>query len=102
MFSIWNDQNNCLDWEKTKEWIEMLDLVPVPILYEGEWDGNLIKNLEVDTESFEGYVVRNAGSFPFDEFQQNVAKWVREDHVATDEHWMFQPIIPNLLSEESE
>jgi hypothetical protein len=35
----------------------------------------------------EGYVVRLADSFTADNFQHSVAKFVREDHVQTDEQW---------------
>jgi hypothetical protein len=35
----------------------------------------------------EGVVVRNAGAFPTDVFYQNVLKYVRANHIQTDEHW---------------
>jgi hypothetical protein len=35
----------------------------------------------------EGIVVRSAGLFHNDDFVENVAKWVRKDHVQTDVHW---------------
>lgn len=34
-----------------------------------------------------GVVIRNADSFPIDDFQKNVVKYVRENHVQTDSHW---------------
>jgi len=37
--------------------------------------------------SIEGVVVRNRESFTTDEFDYNVLKYVRKDHVQTDEHW---------------
>jgi hypothetical protein len=42
-------------------------------------------------------VVRTIESFSYDSFQQHIAKWVREEHVTTDEHWMYQEVIPNRL-----
>jgi hypothetical protein len=39
------------------------------------------------TIPMEGVVVRNVGSFTTEEFPNNVWKWVRKDHVKTDEHW---------------
>jgi hypothetical protein len=45
----------------------------------------------------EGYVVRNADKFHYDDFSSNVAKWVRKNHVQTDTHWMHSTIIPNGL-----
>ena len=35
----------------------------------------------------EGIVSRNANTFGVDAFKQNVFKYVRKDHVKTDEHW---------------
>lgn len=33
------------------------------------------------------------------EFGLYLAKWVRTDHVTTDEHWLNKPVIPNKLRE---
>jgi hypothetical protein len=35
----------------------------------------------------EGFVVRTEASFMEDDFGQNVLKYVRANHVQTDEHW---------------
>lgn len=35
----------------------------------------------------EGFVIRLAQSFPVSRFQEFVCKYVRKDHVQTDEHW---------------
>ena len=35
----------------------------------------------------EGVVVRLASEFPFEDFSKCVCKWVRPNHVQTDEHW---------------
>lgn len=35
----------------------------------------------------EGIVTRNRAGFPVDSMQQNLFKYVRKDHVKTDEHW---------------
>jgi hypothetical protein len=45
----------------------------------------------------EGYVLRRTDSFRFDEFTKYVAKYVRKNHVQTNEHWMTSKIIPNKL-----
>lgn len=36
----------------------------------------------------EGIVTRNYNDFPVDTFKENVFKYVRKDHVQTDEHWV--------------
>ena len=100
LFSIWNDSNCALSWVETLEWAAMLGLEVVPELYRGVWDQSGAEALagSLDLEHQEGYVVRLAESFPFDEFDVSLAKWVRSGHVQTDQHWMFAEVIPNGLS----
>lgn len=97
-FSIWNEKNECLNWDETLEWFQLLDIVHVPILYDGIWDEKKIKELwnPKDWDKHEGYVVRTADGFSYKDFKKSVAKFVREKHVHTAKHWMHgQPIVPN-------
>ncbi len=98
-FSIWNEQNECLSWEETLEWFELLNIIPVPVLYEGIYDEEKIKSLwdESMYDVHEGYVIRNADKFHYNDFKYNVAKFVRKDHVQTDELWLLKEIVPNEL-----
>jgi len=96
-FSMWKD-TSCLSWDETLEWFSLLNITPVPVLYDGIYDENLIKGLwPISTHEAEGYVIRLADSFEYDTFKLNVAKFVRKDHVQTQDHWSFQKIIPNKL-----
>jgi hypothetical protein len=52
---------------------------------------------QTDKGLMEGYVVRCTRSFKSNEFEKNVAKFVRKDHVQTDEHWLEKPLIKNKL-----
>jgi len=99
VFSIWDENNMCLSWESTRTWCDALNLKYVPQLYMCEYNQllNFIKSPFIDLSDKEGYVVRNVESFHYDDFQENVAKWVRKNHVQTDEHWMSKPIIKNEL-----
>ncbi len=99
VFSIWNEHNVCLSLKETLEFCELLGLVHVPILYEGVFDINHIKSFSesLDLTKQEGFVVRNTNSFDFKDFNKNVIKWVRKNHVNTDTHWMNAKIIPNTL-----
>jgi hypothetical protein len=56
-----------------------------------------LKNYKIDTEKQEGYVVRLAASFKFEDFAKSVAKWVRKNHVTTTNHWKLEKVIPNTL-----
>lgn len=99
VFSIWDENNNALSWDDTVEWAEMLGLQTVKVLYRGPWDEKLTQQLWNPQGNTEGYVVRNADSFHYSTFSDNVAKFVREDHVQPDsKHWKHQEIVPNKIS----
>jgi RNA ligase len=102
VFSIWNDKNSCLSWNETKEWAELLGLETPPILYQGIWNESIITDIHLDLETQEGYVVRTKEAFDYSDFQKHVAKWVRKNHVQTDQHWMHAEIIANKLLDKSE
>jgi hypothetical protein len=95
-FNIWDDNNYCISWKDTVEYCEYLGIETVPVLYEGIFDEDLIKNLNIH-DNMEGYVVRNSHSFPYDDFKYNIAKYVRANHVVADTHWMHSEVIPNKL-----
>ncbi|MGF1756395.1 hypothetical protein L4D76_00225 [Photobacterium sagamiensis] len=89
--SIWNEKNVCLSWDDTVEWFALFNIPSVPVLYDGIYDEETIKALydpKKDWEGSEGYVVRLADSFAYGEFRKSVAKYVRESHVQTANHWM--------------
>jgi len=89
-FSIWDDKNRCLSWDDTIEWISLLDLISVEVIYRGIFDRDLIEEaFEPYKFSNEGYVVRNAHSFSYFDFRNNVGKWVRKNHVSERRHWFF-------------
>jgi len=73
-----------------------LNITVVPSLFRGVfWDTASIKKWmdeAIKKESFcggpcEGFVIRNAESFSFNDFELNVAKYVRRGHVQDEEHW---------------
>jgi hypothetical protein len=100
IFSVWNEFNECLSWEETVEWSELLGLPRVPVLYQGEYDGAKVKRLaEIVVENGgEGIVCRSAGSFHYSQFPIRVAKYVRKGHVQTHGHWMRMRLTPNQLA----
>jgi RNA ligase len=102
MFSMWND-DECFSWDETENWAHLLDIELVPVLYRGIWNEDVIKGLYSEKmtmgDNMEGYVVRKAGSFSFDSFGLNLAKYVRKGHVQTSKHWMFEELKRNQLDE---
>ena len=100
VFSIWDDTNTCLSWDDTEEWCSLLELVTVPVLYRGKWDQErLIELAKLDSfdHEAEGYVVRLASSFGYNNFSKSIAKFVRKGHVQTDQHWTEKEVVPNKL-----
>lgn len=96
-----------LSWEDTELWAEELGVPTVPVL-----DKRRIYSTEAQLETYteyratdfsvgggimEGLVVRQTLEFPDEDFPRVVAKWVRKNHVQTDDHWRTQPIVRNLL-----
>lgn len=101
LFSIWNEKEECLSWDETVEWAQILGVQTVPVLYRGIWDEEKIKACWTGKSLFgpeqEGYVIRLASSFSLDEFSKSVSKMVRKGHVQTSQHWMTETVVPNLL-----
>lgn len=102
-FSIWN-LNTCLSWIDTLEWFHILGIVSVPIIYEGVYDLNLIKQkfkLYDSKITSEGYVVRLANSFDRVDFPTSLNKFVKPEFMnklkETDIHWQNAPIIKNKM-----
>lgn len=98
-FSVWIE-HTCLSWPDTLAYLEMLDLKPVPVIFQGilqdELTLKIIQNrFEQEFAGHEGYVIRTQNHFSYDNFHLNVAKYVRNNHVQTDKHWMHQQIMPN-------
>lgn len=101
-FSIWNEKNECLSWDDTLLYFEVLNIPPVRVLYDGIFDQNHIMSLwsQDNWEHSEGYVLRVADSFGYGQFRKKVAKFVRNDHVTTvKHHWRSQPVEQNGLIE---
>ena len=91
-FSMWKD-DHCLSWDETLEWFELIGIVPVPVIYRGNFN-----RLDIKFDKFkEGYVVRVVDAFNVADFDSLVGKWVRKNHVQTDEHWMHSEVTPNQL-----
>lgn len=99
-FSIWNEENICLDWDSTVEWCQLLEIEHVPVIWTGIYDEKAIRSAwspQNGEEESEGYVIRLFDSFAYEDFEESVAKYVRAGHVQTDTHWMFDKIVPNGL-----
>ena len=107
-FGVWDETNTLLSWDETLEVFEMMDIVPVPVLFDGIWDEGLVDRIAatIDTEMQEGFVIRVADRIPYPSgqadagrFFSQVGKWVRPRHVQVGaDHWQNGPVIPNQLT----
>ena len=90
------DSNIWISWEEVEEYSYILNIPTVPILWKGIINStedmiSLTNKLLLDKSKLggeiEGIVIRNSNNFHNDDFEFNVAKWVRKDHVTTEQHW---------------
>lgn len=89
------DGETWLSWDEVLEYAHILDLPVVPVLRRGHFSEILLKNAIEEQQqngsrlggASEGVVCRVADSFHNDEFSNKVLKYVRKNHVQTDEHW---------------
>ena len=70
----------------------MLEIEHVPVIYTGTYNKEAILEIfqnyqKTQNREIEGFVIRNKYGFNLQDFSQNVAKFVRANHVTTDEHW---------------
>lgn len=102
-FGIWDESNTLLSWDQTLEMFALLEIEPVKVLYDGPYHDGLVEELAdgIDPTRQEGFVMRTAGRIAYPSGagdagrffsakgrSEGLAKWVREKHVATDQHWM--------------
>jgi len=108
-----------LSWEEVEFYAAMLDFPTVPVLkIEKPSSAKLVEETVLDlakqnsqfdsvdayentTCSTEGVVSRNSNAYAVDDFKKNVFKYVRKDHVKTDEHWTRNWRRAKLVGEKS-
>lgn len=89
VFGMWDETNTLLSWSEMEQWVELLDLTVVPVLYRGTDFSEAVTAWErsYSPESSEGFVVRDAGRIHYDQFAERFAKYVRANHVRTSSDW---------------
>lgn len=109
-----------LSWEETEFWCRLFDFPTVPVITEkipSDTEESYRKAIiecarkesafgSMDTLthnlcSMEGIVTRNAGEYSTESFGRNVFKYVRANHVQTDEHWTRNWERAQLISEKN-
>ena len=102
LFGVRDDETDVWwEWEMVAAQAEALGVPAVPVLYRGVVErvvdlerltGELAREASVYGGEREGMVVRVERGFAGEEFGACLGKYVRADHVQTEEHWMFQEI----------
>ena len=115
-FAIFDADNQCLPWDDTKEFCQMLGVQTAPVLWEGVWDEAAVKacwtnrssfegtyDVETGEDAQEGYVVRLADGFDYPQQSgtqrlclKTVGKFVRRNHVRKNEFWK-ERFVPNEM-----
>lgn len=87
---------NFWGWDGVKGFASTYGFLTVPEIFRGTfktetqlqiWMEENIKNESVFGGPREGFVIRTSGAFEFADFKKNMAKYVRPNHVQTDERW---------------
>ena len=94
IFAI-RDQEKWLSWDEVKFYAETLALPTVPEIKRGVFSkkilleeiNNQMKQGSLLGGECEGFVFRATDSFSLNEFSKKVLKYVRKNHIKTDEHW---------------
>lgn len=95
LFAV-NTESMWESWDSVKLFSSIIGVPHVPELWRGVVaDENSLKTLvdfytkepSIYGDTREGVVIRITDSFPIEDFSKYVCKWVRKDHVQTDEHW---------------
>lgn len=92
------NQTEFLSWSDLANYCNMWAIPVVPVIFQGKFSS--ITSLKEFFESEhrkpsflgnerEGMVIRVASAFKTDQFDMNVAKSVRPNHVQTDKHWRY-------------
>ena len=84
-------------WDAVEETAYLIGIPTVPVLWRGVCSSvpelkDLVESLvrepsRLGCEEMEGCVVRKRSAFQENAFSVSLAKWVRKDHVTTDQHW---------------
>lgn len=104
LFAVFNRNTNLWSSWKDVEYVAKFLGFPTPLVlhkevkFDDQW--KLTKFIvgegdKVIKQGHEGIVIRSAYPFHWSQLGRFVAKYVRKDHVQTDEHWSSQPIVRN-------
>lgn len=113
VFGVFDQRYNLwLSWPEVEQWADEIGHPTVPMIETGEYEEWQIytENKRPDFSTLgqsivnrghEGLVARVKYPYHYGQFEQRLAKYVRDGHVQTDTHWKHQEITQNELAEDS-
>ena len=110
IFGVSTTKNNdYLSWEDVCVIAAYLDIPTTPVMYKGEcpevdiFNMSWLSNGSMFGDEKEGYVVRQAHAFKYNQadFSKYIAKYVRANHVTSDQHWMHKSVVKNGLRQQA-
>jgi len=103
LFSMWINMT-CLSWEETEEYAKIIGCETVPVIYKGIYNKEKIISSFNDYDKkipSEGYVIRLADEFNYNDFRKSVGKYVKPEfrQVVNNSHghWISKKIEKNEL-----
>lgn len=97
-FAVYDNNNYCLSYDDMITFLRTQAFKDLPnkwthpvmprLLYRNIFDAFSIEAIEINPDKQEGYVLRTEEEFHYNDFETHVAKYVRNGHVQTDEHWL--------------
>lgn len=96
----WIVDEEIQSWDDTLHRFDDLGITSVPLLYRGAFSHTAIRQILADMNfaTQEGFVVRSAEAFGESDMPRLLAKYVRQDHVQSETHWMQAEVIKNGLA----
>lgn len=101
-FSIWVE-NKCLSWDETVELSNIIGLDVVPVIFDGIYNKEaILKAFKEFEQTNEGYVIRLADEFNYNDFRRCVGKFVRPEFRQilnnSHGHWISKKVETNDIS----
>lgn len=95
VFAI-READTWLGWDDVVAYAQILDLPVAPVIQRGYFEEKSLHSVIMQQQKdgsklggvSEGVVCRIANAFHEQHFSENVLKYVRKNHVQTDEHWI--------------
>lgn len=100
VFGVQGPDGRCFSWDEVEEVATTLGVPTVPVYFRGRLDSmEQVKSMmerwagepsrvSAGAVRPEGFVIRTVEGFPREEFDRNVAKYVRRGHIQTDDTWL--------------